>query len=118
MTKLYYDDPLQAVYMAEEFGVKYCDDVRLDSNCRISDVTYIKCPPIAYIHPDSYHIFDPMEGDVMQWHRQCNLMLVEKAPKDTEENEVLKLSELHKTLPNGRIIQRQGKPFFWPKTES
>lgn len=76
--KLYFDDPLQAAYMAREFGVRYSfkgerypkltpdragffnDFVDWDNNgdAQFTDMTH-------HIHPDSYSIFEPKEGDVI-----------------------------------------------------
>ena len=78
--KLYYDDPLQAAYMAKEFGVilhlSNCSD--LSPTCgywfdlgnnpdHIANDVYelyqgneVKR---AHIHPDSYHIFNAKDGD-------------------------------------------------------
>jgi len=66
--KKYYDCPLEAAYMAKNFGIECVDDNgKLWSNdCLIyvmEDVFAGLFDEKIYIHPDSLHIFDNMEED-------------------------------------------------------
>lgn len=72
MSRLYYDDPLQAAYMAREFGVKV--KALLDADWLLSWYDLLSDDFIEpyrlnkkfklYVHPDSEHIFEPIEGDL------------------------------------------------------
>ena len=91
MAKLYYDDPLAAAYMAREFGVEFEGDnyQSLTESCYMANSKPKEMPFI--VRPNSLHVFEPMEGDLFF---NCSK---EKKRK---------------------IIQRNNKPFFWPKSES
>ncbi len=122
MKKLYYTDPLAAAYMAREFGVKYenCTfDTKITSFREISK-GLIKGREIDwfdryYIHPDSYHIFEPQGIDLIEvitpenypHHAlQVHLMYYRgRGYRAIQDNESVK------------IIQRNNKPFFWPEEE-
>ena len=119
MTKLYYDDPLQAAYMAREFGVKLEDEnenriewvdghgfVLFDSE----DVVDFVGMGIEtfYIHPDSYRIFEPQEGD-----RNIKGFVFEKGQWVIDG---MIPAAMFSEVPR-EINHRDNKPFFWPKEE-
>ena len=56
-----------------------------------------------YIHPDSLPVLGPREGDLLQWG-DAEFALA--TPRDVGQAD-----------PD-RIIQRDGKPFFWPEREA
>ena len=61
--KLHYTDPLKSAYMAREFGVEF----EGSESIRITDTILgkIVSPIVYHIHPNSLHIFEPIEGDVV-----------------------------------------------------
>lgn len=64
--KLYYADPLAAAYMANEFGVKYQSEIKMDwlsAQSYTSRGNFSRINKEYYIHPDSLDIFQPKEGD-------------------------------------------------------
>ena len=127
MDKLYYDDPLQAAWMAREFGAILFspEDKEKDyeeefysweSILELWEFDNLDC---VYIHPDSPSIFEPELDDLVEWH---GLMfgLVIGENKDDEvigiqhgESDVYTVSK-----EECRIIQRDNKAFFMPKTEA
>jgi len=128
MVKLYYTDPLAAAYMAREFGVKFANNnsdspARMDIITTFSSMdnhvsTIVDCCGIEvdlsdneeiYIHPDSLHIFEPMDGDIgLDTHRIANHF---------EDGDWTQLG--YRGLPNHpvKIIRRNNKPFHWPEEE-
>lgn len=114
MGKLYYDDPLAATWMAREFGVEYTRDHKhthlLNPPKIYADASFLgkiyltvkgACGEKATIHPDSLHIFEPQEGDAM--------LRPSGEPFISTGRRVI--AAIHGNV----IIQRNGKPFFWPK---
>lgn len=108
MSKLYYKDPLAAAYMAREFGVKF-------------DIPNSPTPLAMrregkyYIHPDSYHVFEPRVGDLVAYgwvSTPCQL--IGKVTNEAIFNAHGVPIERDKYR---KIIQRKGKPFFMRKEE-
>lgn len=127
MTKLYYTNPLAAAVMAKEFGVQYSNKFLYGGEIGYNIENqggFGEDIDKFYIHPDSYHIFEPQEGDII-------LALEEKAKKITsdeecknlygglQDDEVLRKTTFEKWLIIGddKIIQRNDKPFFTPERE-
>jgi hypothetical protein len=81
MTKYYYTDPLQAAYMAKEFGVDFVHkfdgapmgtrtimEIGYSIPVEYIDKIYIDCytrTTKMYVHPHSEHIFIPKEEDLI-----------------------------------------------------
>lgn len=136
--KLYYTDPLAAAYMAREFGVEFIPNVRgyshavidltlrgdnneivawlmvdgeLDGwNRRIGEA--LKPGEKIYIHPDSYDIFEPKVGDL---YTDSNLLPSGLYGSVVTETDYA--THAFKEDFDGRIIQRDNKPFFWPEVD-
>jgi hypothetical protein len=146
MKKLYYDCPIEAAYMAMNFGVKlYCmhtdeqmseyDLTEAQRNfdwfhacfCEgseeiemISDaIKYMEnISDKIYIHPDSLSIFEAMEGDLYQI--KCSI-------GDYKDNPLVEYHIYNAGLFAGKvllgfrdfkIIQRDNKPFLMPEVEA
>lgn len=124
--KYYYSDPLAAAWMAKHFDMwlflgTYPDDFdsyrfRNWQHCQ-DDWVYRQerlgqAAPRFYIHADSLNLLEPLEGDLVEdgdmeyevvWRDHQGLRV------DTSKGTI---------MPTGlRIIQRDGKPFFWPECE-
>ena len=124
--KLYYKDPLAAAYMAREFGVKiqfatwWTDDFDdIISEYNEGEIF----PSKLYIHPDSYHIFEPHVGDVASYYfgKQRDIyhgVLIKKDDKvfattfHGHQKEIGTFWEVSREIE--KIIQRNNKPFFIP----
>ena len=81
-----------------------------------------------YIHPDSYHIFDPQVGDLVV--KAGNIRLLDKIGTIghiTKDKQVYLEADYHDdggahegslvhitASSKVKIIQRNNKPFFWP----
>lgn len=131
--KLYYDDPLIAVYMVREFGVKFkaehmwClhdvtslygeieisfeDKTEFDFGLCLFSNTEIghTSESILYIHSDSHSIFEPQDGDLIYMKNGSHTMLIDDIWIENFGDKFdLQLDE---------IIQRNGKHFFMPNIE-
>ena len=99
--KYYYDCPIEAAYMAKNFGVKLRLEL-IDAETGIIDLQQFPISswhtltslfgttglsPYFYITPDSLHIFEPQVGDIL------------------DDDDTL-------------ILLRNNKPFITPKQES
>jgi len=144
MTKLYYTDPLAAAYMSREFGVEYHKLGKIANwkvwqiDGEVDGAIFIDPKIMSHIdflhdfggkfsiHPDSLHIFEPQEGDYIYFDNEFGENRDEYGIGEvsislwTDEvlsvrwgNIGLRLNECE----NVRIIQRNGKPFFWPEEE-
>ena len=136
MTK-YYDDALQAAYMAREFGVKWSsvgDDTYMKIYMRLSrelnftmSIHHDETKDFAIVHPDSYHIFEPQVGDLViergNIREHDRIGTVSRITKDKQlsavadyhDDEDYKGTLVHMIFhKKAEIIQRDGKPFFTP----
>lgn len=115
-TKYYYNCPIKAAYMAKEFGVKmYSPETEeyIEAELCISDYLWaasnpdddMNYQPPFYIHPDSLEIFEPREGDIVEYSTYTL--------KDRWHTKFKRLSKRGGSLV--RIIQRDNKPFIMPK---
>ena len=140
MGKLYYTDPLQAAYMAKEFGVdfvikwwgeeiiaKHSDAIKQPKQFVANMIMKHKTGKFC-IHPDSYHIFDPQVGDLVV--KAGNIRLLDKIGTIghiTKDKQVYLEADYHDdggahegslvhitASSKVKIIQRNNKPFFWP----
>lgn len=133
MTRLYYDDPLAAAYMAREFGVRlgYPQDNKDYPFVEICDTRYeylmlSDAKGKYYIHPDSLAVFEPKEGDLV-WNQYRGEVGYIQQINMYPENPCVALSDNleprkddHKIWSYGsihRIIQRDNKQFFMAKRE-
>ena len=95
--------------MAREFGFKYQDkiggDLHLESGCDFYHYKPYQLYPLDdfYIHPDSYGIFEPKEGD---WRASKDLTEIYYHKGELDKDAYPKCTE---------IIMRDGKHFFMPK---
>lgn len=104
---MHYTDPLKAEWMAREFGVKmYATANNTPINGHVDDVylceIFVCDTTIYHIHPDSLHIFEPMEGDLA--------LSPSGAPWLSTGRKAI--AAIH----GNEIIQRNGKAFFMPES--
>lgn len=98
--KYFYTDPLEAAYMAKHFGVKFHDyDWSFDLIECLEGITHDRN---YVIHPDIYHILEPQVGDLLLWSGHYHVAYTEDEAKK---------------FKYGKIIQRNGKAFFWPEMD-
>lgn len=141
MLKLYYTDHLKAAWMAREFGVfiltgsQHCQHFehtpRTDGSCgydrkcvnwvdehtkdEILILDDLSDKDKLYIHPDSYHIFEPQVGDVY-----IATYKADAGNGDFIEEEIIEKLPFEKRLKwsyDIKILQRDNKAFFEPETE-
>lgn len=134
--RYYYTDPLEAAYMAREFGVRfYTDDEDVPEpdrefgweKCRSRDkladfegyYSNLCEANKLLIHPDSYHIFEPIAGDWL--NVSSDSMQGYHLFDDTDDYDGKSIYSKHRgsfcPVSNLKIIQRDNKPFFWPEEE-
>jgi hypothetical protein len=128
MNKRYYDSSIIAAYMAKEFGAVIVDDKGVTFRLAeiIHDSFFGGYDGKFYLHPDSLSLLEPVVGDLYEVDVTCDVpMLNEKYELIGYKSRSSPFAE-HMRVPvsrnlNGeflRIIQRNGKPFFWPLEES
>lgn len=125
----FYTNPLAAAWMHTEFGIEFRGIHHIYANHFYPDdeisaqslgdlIESYMLDTISdskvYLHPDSLRLLDPILGDVIQCKRSGEVESVNNDyPGDTP------VDVAREMVRNGyfRIIQREGKPFFWPETE-
>lgn len=119
MTRYFYTDPLEAAYMVNHYGMRLVMEkdpdglnflgwgIGLISDCEdMEDFIGLLSEKLGerfYIHPDSLHLLEPRHRDLY--------LNTANSPEYWFDNCGYKW---HKRY---RIIQRGGKPFFWPDQE-
>lgn len=134
MLKMYYTDQIAAAYMAREFGVKFeesisfltaqgwQDQLRDLHPEKLMDDDFAPSLGRYYIHPDSLPIFEPMVGDLVTAKNDFvqYVAFVEKeglAKCNYHQPMVILKQDGQCPFKVTSIIQREGKPFFWPEVE-
>ena len=125
--KKYYDDPLIAAYMAREFGVLVSPKMNtgeINWSCKypsrgVYTHEWEALPPDwdrYYIHPDSWHIFEPQVGDFITQDGDdfCHKIVSFGANKQPVCSHTSVLYDPYWS----DITQRNGKHFFMPKEVS
>ena len=119
MTKYYYTEPLEAAYMAKNFGIFIVID-KLNSTQSANDIMRLDSEKY-YIDKDSFHILKPQQWDLVE-EGDINYGIITDCD---DENAAIQYS----TDENGTtlcdfmpvdeltIIQRDEKPFFNPRKE-
>ena len=110
MTRLYYTDPIKALWMAKEFGVRFFFHYEIGDTLAIRGednfLARIKNPDGErfYVAKESESIFEPKDED---------LGIVSGVPHPCE---VIAQEQLKGTQP--LIIMRENKNFFQPLTKN
>ena len=121
MNKYYYDNAIDALYMAEKFGVEFYREYKdesaayYDKQDLIDEIGTIDIK--LYVIPESMSIFEPKDGD--EWRIGDWILLYCDGDNDCNYNPSTCInstdfaaSEKPKTL-----ICRNNKPFIMPKEE-
>lgn len=124
MTRYYYDCPIEAAYMAKNFGFDFVTEgygsklnFQGSSDFRIEDIhNGIYAGDKYYVAHESVALLGAKSGDLAEticqpYGSNCFDMWSEETTRifgyyEEEVGEKLR-----------RIIQRDGKPFIWPKKE-
>lgn len=132
--RLYYDNALEAALMMGRFNVHMiCCGVdgdedpekqidwhkSLDVNFNYDIWDFIDRLGTAYVHPDSYKIFEPKIGDLItDYHGEIFGKKVHTKGNIVSVLERSNLKDFAELSDKGiRIIERDGKAFFMPKKE-
>lgn len=116
----YFTCPIQAIYMAKEFGVMYIvGDQAHYSYKDFLDHTFnhLNRREKFYVATESEAIFDYKEGDLMQYdfnHHKNEIKTIGKASKIHFLFESYSLDQLQ----NKKIIMRDNKHFFMGELEN
>lgn len=131
--RYYYDDPLEAAHMAKHFGIRlfipssdnwfpayermiapdeWWHEIQKHEWGKGAEKYFVD--PCDYLNPDGLRAFSPRIGD---------LYLITEPDDDAIRNNVTivldrNLCRKWDRRPIGEIIRRDGKPFFWPKSEA
>jgi hypothetical protein len=121
MTKLYYDCPIEAAYMAKYHGVKFDAEIPISfdegyinyvQNNTYTTLSYYQehVQDELYIAPESMEIFEPKVGDfIYKGWDDCKGNPHWITPQTIED-------DLSTQLPV-KIVERNNKPFIMPKEE-
>lgn len=126
MTRYYYTDPLAAAWMARHFGMRYESPVRTSSNPQWDNAMFYVNRNgnwhnvEYYIHPDSLHLLEPKEGDLLECNNTNKLLYgICLAFDKLAESVCVESDSGHWSIGDSRvkIIQRNNIPFMWPEKE-
>lgn len=112
----YYTDLLAAAWMAKHFGMAFSDSSFTGTRSLDLEGLYMENAPF-YIHHDSLHLLEPKAGDLIRIGDPgidpdiCAATVFDSG----EYLYVNDMGESYKITPQQTIIQRDGKPFFWPE---
>jgi len=116
--KLFYTDPLAAAIMARDFGVKiqgyYNVTKNLGDVLSWENIMESRHFPKYYVHEDSYHIFEPQDGDLGVDIKGNYAEYI------LDEDDELYWASIDDELfrqTTAKTIQRDSKPFFNPERE-
>lgn len=120
MKRYYYTDPLAAAWMSFRHDMKFLANPHtIKLHFDLFDVDLIDesndeglKDDIFYIHPDSLHLLEPQEGDIIDWR----YTMPEEGIEIYDPNQCdgrLKLKEVY----SGKIISRKGVVFHQPELE-
>lgn len=101
MTRYFYTDPLAAAWMAKHFQMQIGDYTTSEET--ICFWGFQEGCNKFYIYPDSLSILQPQGGDLIE------------VTIGTEQYTLYYYSG--GLAPGDKIIQRNGKQFFWPEVE-
>ena len=118
MTKrYYYDCAIEVAYMAKHFGMKFCssEDVHDENDDPldfIDDVFGEVFDYRKYIAPESLSLLEPKVEDwvITEWGSEDPRVII----PDHKDHWVF---DEEFTPRFFKLIQRDGKPFIWPKVE-
>jgi hypothetical protein len=115
MSKLYFDCPIQALYMMKEFGV-ICDLDNLNLSNQSSELlplSELMALKKIYVSKESEHIFEPKLFD---WGKIKEMPSCFVKYNGNEWKEIY--GGGYRTDNDGsEIVMRDGKQFFSPKSE-
>jgi hypothetical protein len=127
MKKAFYHSPLVAALMVEQFDmlvVEECGQIHNDSDSILESRIDRHHRGKFYIHPDSLKILEPQTGDLCISAGQWKLVTkVHERHFDYAAYDGgwgwarMRLVGDPETL-YARILQRGGKPFYWPEWEN
>jgi len=121
--RYYYTDPVAAAWMAKHFGMqfifgdlKYPELAILRRVQRREEMT-------VYIHPDSEYLLQPQDGDIViecygDLTKGYPLQIIGKCVGISEYACRFGDETIYEKGDDFKIIQRNGKPFFWPEVEA
>lgn len=104
MTKFFYTDPLAAAWMNIKFGLQFVEPLPYE----ILQKPEQGKDQIYHIHPDSLHLLDTKEGDVLE-----DLTTVRENKRVSYQD-----GDSRGLCDSDKIIQRNGISFMWPEVES
>lgn len=108
MKRYFYTDPLAAAWMARHFGMRPKEEV--GSPIVRQFPAPIELPYRAYIRPDSLHLLEPIDGDLLLVKAQHPFYV-----SSTNIADLLKCIERDGWIY--AILQRNGTAFMWPESE-
>ncbi|MBP3958377.1 hypothetical protein J8F10_24270 [Gemmata sp. G18] len=126
MKRHFYTDPLAAAWMAKHIGMRFgFFDERSDFREYEVPITgeddwWRSDRGRFYVHPDSLHLLEPRIGDLLVETGRLPIARIVDSDVDYisfGHNIAMLFATEMLRKGRARIIQRDGKPFFWPELE-
>lgn len=128
MRRFYYTDPLAAAWMENKFDMKFIDLNGGDIWICEANYMYGENEQVdrSYIHPDSMHLLEPKERDLVDgWAGRIGFVEEREDEEDITDGFTINVHGGSWECPResqGRtlqyeIIQRNGIAFHWPESE-
>lgn len=124
MKRHFYTDPLAAAWMAKHFGMRFVSAFsgkEFDGSVIVanagSPIEAIREQQTYVIHPDSLHLLEPKVGDMVS-HLGLRAWRIDSIDGAAYHHPAVgseKIDRFTLKSDSPTIIQRDGKPFFWPE---
>ncbi len=132
MTKLYFTDPIKALYMMKEFGIKFYADTEsglinfadfevCEGAISIEELfkTIKTYPKKLYIAKESEHIFEPKEGDIGAYFKNNKILFANLLKEGTVSVWIEAIDRRVDWVSDQVVItMRDGKHFFNAENET
>ncbi len=116
MTRYFYSDPLAAAWQAKHFGMRFMIDEQPGYV-----IESIHFPPAYtgkwFAHPDSLHLLEPVEGDLLAVRFTSPALAMPSLPDHFVLACPWEDVEWELEYFDHRIVQRGGIQFMWPESE-
>ena len=120
MKRYYYTDALAAAWMADKYGMIFLSDAgdkiswMGDTAVTTSMFGTFTCDGPLYIHPDSLHLLEPKDGDLVDGVRVGHVYETDGKTLNVDANG----GDWEMAADCVTILQRNGIPFMRPEVEN
>jgi hypothetical protein len=124
--RFFYTDALAAAWQAKHFEMRFWNG---GHEIHVLPLVDGEGTGRWYIHPDSLHLLEPKEGDLVKYGLLSHFGVIgDRCEYDVEDGKLFRLSQTTEwdmgesfgffaSKRDAKIIQRNGIPFHWPQFE-